>query len=169
MCYLHAKEGDLICWKLYAVFVNTFLFRINLHSCTICCDHTKCSCHVYLHYQITSCKNNHANYISCCVLFNSTLAVVNLQQLILLDSCLMLLWNFGETVQDQKFILSKDHVLPLIIDALLLDPYTSILPKQKFWPTTGWGLSWHSCWCKRDCYWMLFRVSLYYSFVHSFI
>lgn len=32
------------------------------------------------------------------------------------------LWNFGETPQDLKFLLSKD-VFPLVVDALLLQPY----------------------------------------------
>ena len=74
------------------------------------------------------CDSQHVAYVNdlCyCVLFNSTLPVafVNLQQLILYTNCLTLLWNFGETIQDQKFILSKG-VLPLIIDALLLHPYS---------------------------------------------
>lgn len=51
------------------------------------------------------------------------MAVVNLQQLSLYENCLKLLWNFGETIQDQKFILLKG-VLPLLIDALLLQPYS---------------------------------------------
>jgi len=46
---------------------------------------------------------------------------VIMQQHILNGFCLNLLWNFAETRQDQKFILSRG-VFPHIIDALLLQP-----------------------------------------------
>ena len=40
-------------------------------------------------------------------------------QLYLQACCLDVLWDFGETHQDRKFLLSKD-VFPLAVDALLL-------------------------------------------------
>jgi len=42
-------------------------------------------------------------------------------QLYLQSCCLHLLWDFGETYQDAKFLLSKD-VFPLAVDAFLLQP-----------------------------------------------
>jgi len=45
-----------------------------------------------------------------------------LQQLALQQLCLSLLWTFGETHQDRKFVLSKD-AFPLAVDALLLQPH----------------------------------------------
>ena len=45
----------------------------------------------------------------------------NQGQLVLQLCCLSFLWNFGETPQDRKFVLSKD-VFPLTVDALLLQP-----------------------------------------------
>ena len=42
-------------------------------------------------------------------------------QLYLQACCLDLLWEFCETHQERKFILSKD-VFPLVVDALLLQP-----------------------------------------------
>ena len=46
---------------------------------------------------------------------------LNQGQLVLQLCCLSFLWNFGETPQDRKFVLSKD-VFPLAVDALLLQP-----------------------------------------------
>lgn len=46
---------------------------------------------------------------------------INRGQLLLQLCCLSFLWNFGETPQDRKFVLSKD-VFPLAVDALLLQP-----------------------------------------------
>ena len=45
----------------------------------------------------------------------------NQGQLVLQLCCLSFLWNFGETPQDRKFVLSKD-IFPLTVDALLLQP-----------------------------------------------
>ena len=45
----------------------------------------------------------------------------NQGQLVLQLYCLSFLWNFGETPQDRKFLLSRD-VFPLTVDALLLQP-----------------------------------------------
>ena len=45
----------------------------------------------------------------------------NQTQLALQLCCLSFLWNFAETPEDRKFVLSKG-VLPLTIDALLLHP-----------------------------------------------
>ena len=45
----------------------------------------------------------------------------NESQLYLQSRCLDFLWDFGETRQDRKFLLSKD-VFPLVVDALLLQP-----------------------------------------------
>ena len=45
----------------------------------------------------------------------------NQGQLVLQLYCLSFLWNFAETPEDRKFVLSKG-VLPLTIDALLLHP-----------------------------------------------
>ena len=45
----------------------------------------------------------------------------NQGQLVLQLCCLSFLWNFAETPEDRKFVLSKG-VLPLTIDALLLHP-----------------------------------------------
>ncbi len=45
----------------------------------------------------------------------------NQGQLVLQLCCLSFLWNFGETPQDRKFLVSKD-VFPLTVDALLLQP-----------------------------------------------
>lgn len=45
----------------------------------------------------------------------------NQGQLALQLCCLSFLWNFAETPEDRKFVLSKG-VLPLTIDALLLHP-----------------------------------------------
>ena len=42
-------------------------------------------------------------------------------QLYLQACCLAVLWDFGETHHDRKFLLSKD-VFPLAVDALLLQP-----------------------------------------------
>ena len=43
----------------------------------------------------------------------------NQWQLFLQTCCQRFLWKFGETPQDQKFLLSKD-VFPLAVDSLLL-------------------------------------------------
>ena len=45
----------------------------------------------------------------------------NQWQLVLQMCCQQLLWVFGETPKDQKFLLSKD-VFPLAVDSLLLQP-----------------------------------------------
>lgn len=43
----------------------------------------------------------------------------NQRQLFLQMCCLCSLWNFGETIDDRRFLLSKD-IFPLSVDALLL-------------------------------------------------
>lgn len=43
----------------------------------------------------------------------------NQRQLFLQMCCLCSLWNFGETIEDRRFLLSKD-IFPLSVDALLL-------------------------------------------------
>lgn len=60
---------------------------------------------------------------------------VNQWQCVLCRCCLHVLWNFGETIQDLKLIMSKG-VLPLIIDALLLQPYSP----QETTLTSNYGL-----------------------------
>ena len=47
--------------------------------------------------------------------------VFNQSQLYLQTSCHYFLWDFGETPQDRKFLLSKD-VFPLAVNSLLLQP-----------------------------------------------
>ena len=47
---------------------------------------------------------------------------INESQLYLQSRCLDFLWDFGETRQDRKFLLSKD-VFPLLVGALLLQPH----------------------------------------------
>ena len=55
------------------------------------------------------------------MILNQHKHLFNQCQLHLQSCCLKFLWEFGETHQETKFLLSKD-VFPLAVDALLLQP-----------------------------------------------
>ena len=65
--------------------------------------------------------NRNENSVEATMIQNQLKHHVNRGQLVLQLCCLSFLWNFGETPQDRKFVLSKD-VFPLAVDALLLQP-----------------------------------------------
>ena len=65
--------------------------------------------------------NRNENSVEATMIQNQLKHHFNQGQLVLQLCCLSFLWNFGETPQDRKFVLSKD-VFPLAVDALLLQP-----------------------------------------------
>ncbi|XP_022799990.1 uncharacterized protein LOC111337879 [Stylophora pistillata] len=81
----------------------------------------KLSRQLYLTEQQESDLNLNANLREATTIRNHLKLHFNQGQLVLQLCCLSFLWNFGETPQDRKFLLSKD-VFPLTVDALLLQP-----------------------------------------------
>ena len=65
--------------------------------------------------------NSHGNMADDNLILDQLRHHFNQGQLVLQLCCLSFLWNFAETPEDRKFVLSKG-VLPLTIDALLLHP-----------------------------------------------
>ena len=65
--------------------------------------------------------NRNENSVEATVIQNQLKHHFNQGQLVLQLCCLSFLWNFGETPQDRKFVLSKG-VFPLAVDALLIQP-----------------------------------------------
>lgn len=66
-------------------------------------------------------SNSDENSVEATMIPDQNKHLFNQWQLFLQSCCLDFLWDFGETHQDQKFLLSKD-LFPLAVDALLLQP-----------------------------------------------
>ena len=63
--------------------------------------------------------NRKENSVEATMIPDQPKQLFNESQLYLQSRCLDFLWDFGETRQDRKFLLSKD-VFPLVVDSLLL-------------------------------------------------